>query len=889
MKFHVNGEDLEATPAPGQCLRTLLRELGMFGVKKGCDAGDCGACTVHVDGNPVHSCLYPAIRAQGRHITTIEGLANKHGLHPAQQSFIQAQGFQCGFCTAGMIMTAAALNHAQLAELPVALKGNLCRCTGYRAIADAIAGISHIENGVACGTNVPAPASHGIVTGTERFTFDIEIDSLLHLKILRSPYAHAFITAIDTAAALASPGVAAVLTYEDAPPHKFSTARHQDPADDRPDTLVLDRVIRFAGQRVAAVVAISEKIAEAGCNALKVTYEILPAVTDPHDALKPDAPRVHADLPSNISATIDSEIGDIKTAFAAATHIYEGTYHSQRIQHAHLETHGAVGWLDETGTLRIRSSTQTPFLTRDALATLFELPRDKIHIACGRVGGGFGGKQEMLVEDILVLAIIKTGKPVKYEMTRAEQFSASTSRHPMEVYVKLGADINGVLTGIELNVLSNTGAYANHAAGVLFHGCNESLTIYRCANKRVTARAVHTHTLPSGAFRGYGLSQTNFAIECAMDELAQQAGLNPFRIRRLNMIREGDQLISISDNPHDVEYGSYGLDQCLDLTEQALSAIPMPVLPGWRIGRGIAMGMIDTIPPRGHFSTSIIHLTETGDYELEVGSAEFGNGTSTIHAQLAATALSTLPAHIKIQQANTERLEHDTGAFGSTGTVVAGLATERAARALASKILSLASEYFEVSLELCHLHSDHVTAGNLAIPLTEFFLVAKSHGHDLSGTGHVTGTPRSVAFNVQAFQVAVCPASGKISVLRNIHAADAGQVINPMQCRGQIEGGVAQALGAALFEQMLFDETGAVSNPSFRNYHIPAFADFPQTTVLFADTFDCLGPSGAKSMSESPFNPIAAALSNAIRDATGIRLTTTPFSADTVFSHFINE
>ncbi len=892
MKLQINGKYFETSTIKGECLRTLLRQLGLFGTKKGCDAGDCGACTVHVDGIPVHSCLYPAARAAGHAITTIEGLADERGLHPMQKAFLEAQGFQCGFCTAGMIMTASSLNQAQRAELPVALKGNLCRCTGYRAISDAIAGVSHTQHSLTdkiCGANIMAPASEDIVTGEARFTFDLAIDDLLHIKILRAPHAHARIIAIDKSAAEKIPGVHTILTYEDAPPRKFSTARHQDPADDRADTLILDRIIRFSGQRVAAVIANSEKNAEAGCNALNITYAILPAVTDPYAATQPGAPMVHADMPNNIVAEINSQTGDIDAAFTSADHTYQGTYHTQRIQHAHLETHGAIGWLDQSGTLRLRSSTQTPFLTRDALATLFEWPRNKIHITCGRVGGGFGGKQEMLVEDIVTLAILKTGRPVKYEMTRAEQFAASTSRHPMEVSVKLGARADGVLTGIELNVLSNTGAYANHAAGVLFHGCNESLTIYRCANKRVMARAVHTHTLPAGAFRGYGLSQTNFAIESAMDELARLTGLNPFSIRRLNMIREGDPLVSISTDPHDVEYGSYGLDQCLDLAEQTLAATPIPALAGWRIGKGIAMGMIDTIPPRGHFSTAVIRLTETGDYELDVGTAEFGNGTSTIHAQLAAAALSTRPTHIKIQQANTERLEHDTGAFGSTGTVVAGLATERAARALASKIITVAAEYAAVSLNFCQLHATHVVAGNLEVPLAEFFCIAKSLGRDLSATGHVTGSPRSVAFNVQAFQVAVNPTSGVINILRSIHAADAGRVINPMQCRGQIEGGVAQALGAALFEQLQFNESGAVSNPSFRNYHIPAIADVPTTTVLFADTYDRLGPSGAKSMSESPFNPVAAALGNAIRDATGIRLTATPFAADVVFSHFLDK
>jgi CO/xanthine dehydrogenase Mo-binding subunit/aerobic-type carbon monoxide dehydrogenase small subunit (CoxS/CutS family) len=880
MKMLLNGAAREVAPRPGQCLRTLLRECGMFGVKKGCDAGDCGACTVHVDGNPVHSCLYPAIRAAGRSVTTIEGLAEGGALHPMQQAFLDAQGYQCGFCTAGMIMTAAALNQAQRAELPVAMKGNLCRCTGYRAIADAIAGRVEVDAaGAGCGDSVAAPAGPALVQGAARFTFDLAIAGLLHMKVLRSPHPHARILGIDKTAALAVPGVVAILTHEDAPAQKFSTARHEHPEQDGADTVVLDTVLRFIGQRVAAVVAETEAAAEEACRLLQVDYEVLPSVLDVDAALKPGAASVHENVPDNVVARVNGDIGDADAGFAAADFVYEGTYSTQRIQHAHLETHGAVGWLAEDGTLTLRSSTQVPFLTRNMLATLYEMPRRKIRVLCGRVGGGFGGKQEMLTEDLVALAVLKTGRPVKWELTRSEQFAATTTRHPMRVRVKLGARRDGALTAIEMEVLSDTGAYANHAAGVLFHACGECIAVYNCANKRVFARAVHTNTVPAGAFRGYGLSQTNFAIESAMDELARLCGLNPFTMRRKNMIREGDHMVSISEDPHDVEYGSYGLDQCVDLAERALAAgaAPAPPGPDWAVGTGIAIGMIDTIPPRGHLADAEITLTEAGTYDVRVGTAEFGNGTTTVHAQIAAGELRTTPSAMNILQADTDLVDHDTGAYGSTGVVVAGLATERAARALAVKILEAAAARAGVTVAECRLEADHVNAAGSKISLTEFA------SRKLAATGHATGSPRSVCFNVQAFQVAVNCVSGVVRILRSIHAADAGRVINPMQCRGQVEGGVAQALGAALYEQILFDDKGAVENGTFRNYHIPAFADLPRTDVLFADTYDRIGPAGAKSMSESPFNPVAAALGNAIRDATGVRLHATPFTPDRIF------
>jgi putative selenate reductase molybdopterin-binding subunit len=893
MTYTVNGKAFDEEPQPGQCLRTHLRSLGWHGVKKGCDAGDCGACTVWLDGAPVHSCITPAFRADGHEVTTIEGLGTPDALHPMQRQFVDAPGFQCGFCTAGMIMTSATFTDVQKEDLPRALKGNLCRCTGYRAIEDAINGVSEIEEakpGYAVGTSVGAPAALGVVTGTVEYTMDTEMEGMLHLKVLHSPHAHARIVSIDKTAALDVPGVHRVYSWEDVPRKHFNTAIHTDHLVDPDDTRILDDVMRFAGQRVVAVLADSVRAAEEGCRRVVVEYQVLPAVFDPEEAMADGAPQLHGshdpfihDPEHNILLELHGETGDVEAGFADADVIHEGTYFSPRVQHAHLETHGSIAWMED-GRLHVRTSSQSPSICKGKLAYLFDLRPDQLRVFCKRVGGGFGGKQEVISEDLVALAAMDTGRPVCWEYTREEEFTTASPRHPMKITVKLGATSDGTLTAFHYHNVSNTGAYGNHGGETLFAG-GAAVAQYRCANKRFDGYSVYTNTVPSGALRGYGMTQPTFAVESAMTELALALGIDPLELRRRNVVQPGDSLVALGEHPDDVSYEEDTLTECLVLVGEALrrTAGQDDLGTDWLIGSGLASSIHETAPPTEHISDAWATLGDDGTYEIAVGTVEFGEGTSTAHVQIAATQLGTTPSRVHLVQSDTDRTGYDTGAFASAGLFVSGNAVLRASTALRQSILRFASRHTGTELASCAMDDDGVRCGHSRLTLTELLAAARTRGTRFTESRKAYGSPRSVSTNAHGFRIAVHRVTGEIRILYSVQATDAGVIINPAQVRGQIEGGVAQAIGFALTENFHVDDNGVVVNPSLRNYRIPTFADVPRTEIITVESHDSWGPMASKGIAESCVNPVAPALANALEDATGVRYRSLPFTPERIY------
>lgn len=904
--LQVNHQAHAVSCAAGSSLLGLLRQQGYVGVHRVCETGDCGSCTVWVDGEAVHSCIYPARRAEGRSLTTIEGLG---GDSPMQRAFLQEQGFQCGYCTPGMIMSAEKMTATTPEAIRQQMDGNLCRCTGYQAIVASIAagkqGVDRTSETSLCdrvGENVPKQDGPDIVSGAPVYTDDIAPAGLLHLKVVRSPHAHARLRRINTEKATALPGVVLVLTHKDVERRPYSTAGHGAPVPDPHDHYLLDNKVRFVGDRVAAVVAETEAIAIQACALIDVDYELLPPVLDPvlamgdralemlSDVPPPPAPPVIHDEPEsfqihdaahNIAGEVRLEKGDVAAGFAAADLVLERTYQLPAVQHAHLEPHVSLSWLDEDGTLVVRSSTQVPFHCQRLLSELFDLPSDRIRVFKAKIGGGFGNKQEILTEDLCVWATLKTGRPVRWQFTRQEEFTATTSRHATQITLKMGMTRDGTLTAMEMGAIANTGAYGNHGTQVVFLTGSMPLGLYRCAHQRFVGRSVYTTTMPAGAFRGYGATQGVFAVECHLDEMAAILGLDSLDLRRRQVITPQGEILLGSDH-HFHLIGSYGLEEAVARVQQRLGN-PAPVIDGSRRrGVGFAIAMQGSGLAKIHEARVSLRLKPDGRYELRTGAVDVGTGSDTTLRQIIADQLNTTVESIDLIAADTQQTPFDAGSYASATLYISGTACLRAAQELRSLLLHQASQLLNLSPADFSLASTQVV-GPTSLPLTTLAEKVLATGETLTVEQSYAADASTLTFAVQGVEVEVDLDTGRVTVLRCVQVLDIGKAINPRICEGQAIGGTVMGLGYALQEELIRDNQGQTVNPLFRTYRLPLAKEIPPIEIEFIEQPDPHGPLGAKGIGEIGTNCTAPAVANAIAKATGVRLYQLPMTPERVW------
>ena len=958
IQLEINHQTVEVEVAPQAPLLDVLRQVGILSVKSGgCQRGECGACTVLLDGKPINSCMLLAVQAQGHAISTVEaegeyldqGWKQGAGLSPLQRAFIENGSIQCGYCTSAMVLAAKTLlarkPDPSEAEVREALSGILCRCTAYVKPVEAvlraaqlmreekdqpakplgtlkIVEADEIPETTVVGKAVPKVDASKLVQGKPAFTADFVPTGTLVAKVLRSPVAHARIKRIDATQARALPGVAAVLTWEDIPRVVYSTAGQSDPIPGPLDTFSLDNKVRFVGDRVAFVAAETEAIAEKALQLIDVEYEELPAILDAREAMKPGASVIHdepeyvnfadSDPAHNKAAAIRIDIGDVEQGFIEADRIYEQEYEVPKVQQAHIEPHVALSYWDADGRLVIYSSTQVPFHARRMLAPLLKLPVKRIRVIKPRIGGGFGGKQEVLIEDVVAHLTIATGKPVLYQMSREEEFIASRSRHPMRIKMRTGVKRDGTITANEMIALSDTGAYGCHALTVTGNTGQKSMALYvgdgkyrLSPNIRFYADIVYTNTPPAGAYRGYGVPQGFWPLERHMEMIARDLGLDPLAFRLKNALRSGEyQPFSTAWNegreprPEIVE--TVGLEECVREGAQAIDwehkyGNPewheVPGKPHLKRGIGVAMVMQGTAIPYLDMGGASLKLNDDGSFNLLVGATDLGTGSDTILAQMAAEILGVNTEDIIVYSSDTDFTPFDKGAYASSTTYISGTAVIKAAVEVNEKICARAVKMFaangkavaadEITLkEGCAIAPD-----GSRITLTEIALESLHHAEQeqIMAVASYVSPSSPPPFAAQFASVLVDIQTGQVKVEDLVMAVDGGVIINPATASGQIEGGMAQALGYGICEEMRYDAQGMAREKDLVDYHIFRADEMPNMKTIFVQTYEPTHPFGAKAVAEIPMDGVAPAVGNAVLDACGAQIYANPITPEKVW------
>ncbi|HTP01384.1 MAG TPA: molybdopterin cofactor-binding domain-containing protein [Anaerolineales bacterium] len=939
LSLTVNGRQYAIPAMPGETLAALLRRrLHLTGTKIACEESECGACTVLVDGEPVLSCMYPAERAEGKDVLTIEGLTAEFGrglrknkqagqngtktdevLHPLQEAFIEHGAVQCGFCIPGQIMTSYALlkrnpNPTQQ-DIRVALKDTLCRCAGYQTIENAIlAAAESIQTGQpvkppfipdsihaanVVGRSVRRPDAVEKVTGTAIYTDDLEFEGMLHAKVRRALVPHAFLKSLDISKAKALPGVVAVLTAKDIP----AEHNHGLVVYDWPVMVDIGERVRYVGDALAIVAAETEAIAEQAVSLIEAEFDMQPVISNPVQARLEGVPQIHES--GNQLKHIKVRKGDMEQGFAESEVVMEHTFHTPITDHAFLEPECSIAVPKPDGRMEVYVGSQIPYQDRTQVARVLGWPEERVRIVGQLMGGGFGGKEDIAGQIHAAMLANVTGRPVKLLFDRHESLMVHPKRHATQIRVKVGAKKDGRLVAVETELYGDTGAYASLGDKVMTRATTHSAGPYDIPHVRADCYAMYTDNPPAGAFRGFGVTQSAFAVESMMDMLAEKLGVEPVELRRMNALRVGSLT-----NTGQLLKESVGLTECIDKVEAEMQRLgvekcgvnaghifephAVPGKPHLIHAWGFASAYKNTGLGGGaaDISGADLELYDNGMLEVRSSAAELGQGLVTVMRMAVAEEMCVPPEQVRVLVMDTDLTPDGGPTTASRQTYVTGNASRYAAKTLRNAITAAMAEKYDVKPEQIRFENGCVHANGHSMDLGEAAREMKAMGqqpralyeYEAPKTQALgTGGDMHFAFSfaAQAAEVEVNTLTGEVRVLRIVAANDVGTAVNPLGLQGQVEGGVMMGLGNCLTEEFIV-ENGYVVTDHLARYRIPGIMLTPEITSIIVEHPTSEGPYGAKGVGEVVSIPTTPAITNAIYHAVGVRFDRLPVDQEVI-------
>jgi xanthine dehydrogenase molybdenum-binding subunit len=917
INLSVNGKQYSLAALPGETLSTLLRErLRLTGTKIGCEEAECGACTVLVDGEPMMSCVYPAERAVGKTIVTIEGLAKRvHDemkLHPLQEAFVEHGAVQCGFCIPGQIMTAYALlkrnPNPDSADIRFALKDTLCRCAGYPSIENAILAAAqalragepvqkptHIPDSVhehkTVGHSHLRPEAVEKVTGDAIFTDDLKFEGMLYARVKRAMIPHGFLTKLEISKAKELKGVAAVLTAEDIPAEK----NHGLVIFDWPVMVGVGERVRYVGDALAIVAAETQEIAETAIGLIEAEFDPQPVITNPVMARQDGVPQLHEK--GNLLKHIKVRKGDMDKGFAEADVILEHTFHTPPTDHAFIEPECSIGVPLADGRMEIYVGSQIPYQDRTQVARVMGWPEERVRVVGQLMGGGFGGKEDVMGQIHVAMLANVTQRPVKLLFDRRESLLVHPKRHATQIRVKLGAKKDGRLVAMETELYGDTGAYASLGEKVMTRATTHSAGPYDIEHVRADCYAMYTNNPPAGAFRGFGVTQSAFAVETMMDMLADTVGVDRVELRRMNALHVG----SVT-NTGQVLNESVGLTECINkVNDEMRKRNPRPFDPvvdeanpnlvrAWGFAAAYKnTGLGGGAPDK---SGADVELYADGSFQVRSSAAELGQGLVTVMRLIVAEEMSVPPEQVRVLVMDTDLTPNGGPTTASRQTFVTGNASRYAAKTLRDEISASMAEKYDVRPEQIRFENGIVHVNGHSLSYADVYREMAALGRQprvryeyeapkTKPLGEGGDMHFAFSFGVQAAEVEVNKLTGEVRVLKVISANDVGMAVNPLGLQGQVEGGVMMGLGNCLTEEFIV-ENGIVVTDHLARYRVPGIMLTPEITSIIVEHPVEAGPYGAKGVGEISSIPTTPAITNAIYNAVGVRIDKLPVDQERI-------